>query len=74
MVILKSQNKIPDFLMILALASPFKQLLTFAVMCYGRETQLQVGENLTLSSLDLPLSSSSTTSRELLSQFSTCSG
>ena len=29
---------------------------------------------LTLSSLDLPLSSSSTTSRELLSQFSTCSG
>ena len=29
---------------------------------------------LTLSSLSLPLSSSSTTSRELLSQFSTCSG
>ena len=29
---------------------------------------------LTLSSLNLPLSSSSTTSRELLSQFSTCSG
>ena len=29
---------------------------------------------LTLSSLDLPLSSSSTTNRELLSQFSTCSG
>ena len=28
----------------------------------------------TLSSLNLPLSSSSTTSRELLSQFSTCSG
>ena len=30
--------------------------------------------NLTLSSLNLPLSPSSTTSRELLSQFSTCSG
>ena len=29
---------------------------------------------LTLSGLNLPLSSSSTTSRELLSQFSTCSG
>ena len=29
---------------------------------------------LTLSRLNLPLSSSSTTSRELLSQFSTCSG
>ena len=29
---------------------------------------------LTISSLNLPLSSSSTTSRELLSQFSTCSG
>ena len=29
--------------------------------------------NLTLSSLNLPLWSSSTTSRELLSQFSTCS-
>ena len=29
---------------------------------------------LTLSSLNLPLSSSSTTSRELLPQFSTCSG
>ena len=30
--------------------------------------------NLTFSSLNLPLSSSSTTSRELLPQFSTCSG
>ena len=30
--------------------------------------------DLTLSSLNLPSSSSSTTSRELLSQFSTCSG
>ena len=30
--------------------------------------------NLTLSSLNVPLSSSSTTSRKLLSQFSTCSG
>ena len=29
---------------------------------------------LTLSSMSVPLSSSSTTSRELLSQFSTCSG
>ena len=29
---------------------------------------------LTLSSLNLPLSASSTTSRKLLSQFSTCSG
>ena len=33
-----------------------------------------VFNSLTLSSLNLPLSSSSTTSRELLSQFSTCSG
>ena len=40
----------------------------------GSETQLQVDDYLTLSSLNLPLSSSSTTSRELLSQFSTCSG
>ena len=38
-------------------------------------TDLQMfGIKLTLSSLNLPLSSSSTTSRELLSQFSTCSG
>ena len=35
--------------------------------CYERHP-------LTLSTLNLPLSSSSTTSRELLSQFSTCSG
>ena len=35
---------------------------------------LKVLYALTLSSLNLPLSSSSTTSRELLSQFSACSG
>ena len=45
----------------------------------GSETQLQEGDffkcnALTLSILTLPLSSSSTTSRELLPQFSTCSG
>ena len=34
----------------------------------------ELNDCLTLSSLNLPLSSSSTTSRELLSQFSTCSG
>ena len=34
----------------------------------------QFANQLTLSILNLPLSSSSTTSRELLSQFSTCSG
>ena len=40
-----------------------------------KHTDLQMfGIKLTLSSLNLPLSSSSTTSRELLSQFSTCSG
>ena len=37
-------------------------------------SSVRSGGKLTLSSLNLPLSSSSTTSRELLSQFSTCSG
>ena len=57
---------------------------------WSSDPQLQVGENysylfnsrsnickswcLTLSNRNLPLSSSSTTSRELLSQFSSCSG
>ena len=36
--------------------------------------ELKIIHVLTLSSLSLPLSSSSTTSRELLSQFSACSG
>ena len=37
-------------------------------------TSSERGSSLTLSSLNLPLSSSTTTSSELLSQFSTCSG
>ena len=62
---------------------------TFQVVDPVTETLLEVGGNLnierlrrpgssvntiTLSSLNLPLSFSSTTSRELLSQFSACSG
>ena len=38
------------------------------------EDNVNVNDFLTLSSLNLPYSSSYTTSRELLSQFSTCSG
>ena len=49
-----------------------RQILTFTdVRIWRLKT---VPALLTLSSLSLPLSSSSTTSRELLSQFSTCSG
>ena len=58
--------------------SQFKEIRFFfsptEVVGRGSETQLKVGDNSTLSSLSLSLSSSSTTSRELLSQFSTCSG
>ena len=49
-------------------SAPSHQLDLFSVQVIKREALL------TLFSLSLPLSSSSTTSRELLSQFSTCSG
>ena len=51
---------------------PFCQIWSFLLTC-GWEFQLNNWQ-LTLWSLNLPLSFSSTTSRELLSQFSTCSG
>ena len=49
-------------------------LLFLACAPYFMSTPVKFDPPLTLSSLNLPLSSSSTTSRELLSQFSTCCG
>ena len=52
---------------------PFTGGMTTSGMSLFTPKRGPVSHGLTLSSLSLPLSSSSTTSRELLSQFSTCS-
>ena len=49
-------------------------IIHFTILRRFSWPRLAKGGRLTLSSLNLSLSSSSTTSRELLSQFSTCSG
>ena len=49
-------------------------IIHFTILRRFSWPRLDKGGRLTLSSLNLSLSSSSTTSRELLSQFSTCSG
>ena len=54
--------------------SSFKWRKIFLFMKNNHLQYWIIRNNLTLSILSLPLSSSSTTSRELLSQFSTCSG
>ena len=62
------------------LHTPLHITLTELIVQYTRNKNLCakcgliIGHSLTLSSLHLPLPSSSTTSRELLSQFSSCSG